>query len=169
VRQDEPDNWRVQVSQEEFLTAAPALIADVLRQHGQVRIRAYGGSMFPAVRSGDVLLIRHCTADAVQPGDVVLVRDADRLFAHRLIEKHLEDREPFLVTRGDSHWRNDPARPASMLLGQLTAITRNGRVLTGPFDPTLAERARGLAVSELTRFARRSLRWFSFLRSVSLL
>jgi hypothetical protein len=70
------------------------------------------------------------------------------------VEKQLESDDPFLVTRGDSHWRNDPARPVSTLLGRLVTLTRNGRVMKAPSHPTVVRRIYGLAASESTRFAR---------------
>jgi hypothetical protein len=146
----------VQGGKKELLTAAaPALVADVLRRHGQLRLRAHGCSMFPVIRSGDVLSIRYCTTEALQPRDVVLVADGDRLFAHRLIEKRLRNDEWFLITRGDSHWRRDPPRAASTLLGQVVAIVRSGRVRDAPFSMTPAARLYGLAASESTRLMRR--------------
>ncbi len=161
MRQDKSGLRCVPVGKQGLLTgAAPALVADVLRRYGQVRLRAQGCSMFPVIRSGDVLSIRYCTTEAVQPGDVVLVADGDRLFAHRLIKKRLRNDECLLVTRGDSHWRNDPPRPASTLLGQVTGVSRNGQALRAPFCSTLAGRLFGLAASEsrgLTRRIRHSL------------
>ncbi len=140
---------------EELLIAGPALVSDLLRAHGHVRIRALGGSMFPVIRSGDVLSIRRCAADAVQPGDVVLLRADERLFAHRLIEKRDERDLPSLVTRGDAHWRNDPLRPASALLGQVVSVIRNGRPPVATLRLTPARRLAGLAATEATRVARR--------------
>lgn len=156
MRQDKSRLGCVPSGKEELLTAAaPALAADVLRWYGQLRLRAHGSSMFPVIRSGDVLSIRYCTTEALQPRDVVLVADGDRLFAHRLIEKRLRNDEWFLITRGDSHWRCDPPRAASTLLGQVVAVKRNGRVLDAPFSTTLADRVYGLAASESTRLMRR--------------
>jgi signal peptidase I len=140
--------------QKEFLTAA--LVADVLGQHGHVQFRALGGSMFPTLRSGDVLSIEACAADAVEPGDVALIREADRLFAHRLVDKQLERGEPVVITKGDAHWRNDPPRPASVVVGRVVSATRNGRVLNAPFVSTRRERVYGLFVSESTRIVRRA-------------
>ena len=156
MRQDQPHCGPVPVGKKELLTAAaPALVADVLRQFGQLRLRAHGCSMFPVIRSGDVLSIGHCATEAVQPGDVVLVAEGDRLFAHRLIEKHLRNNEWFLVTRGDSHWRNDPPRPASTLLGHVMAVSRNGLARPAPLSATLVQSLYGLAASESTRRVRR--------------
>jgi hypothetical protein len=138
----------MQGRQEELLTAVPTLVGEVLRQHGELRLRAHGGSMFPVVRSGDVLSIRHATAESIEPGDIVLLLDGDRLFAHRLVQKRPPRGAPYLITRGDAHRHNDPPRPASTLLGQVVAVTRNGRLRQAPFRARLVDRARGVAASE---------------------
>jgi hypothetical protein len=162
--QDESRFRCVPGGKEELLTAAaPALVADILRQYGQLQLRAHGCSMFPIIRSGDVLSIRYCTTEALQPLDVVLIADGDRLFAHRLIEMRLRHDEWFLITRGDSHWRSDPPRAAATLLGRVVAVTRSGRVLDAPFSSTLAERLYGLAATELTRLIRRARALFHFI------
>ena len=146
----------MQSREKELLTAAaPALMAGVLARYGQLRLRAFGSSMFPVFRPGDVLCIRRCTDEEVQRGDVVLMRDGDRVVAHRLIDKQRHDGESFLVTRGDSLWDSDPVRPASMLLGLVVAVVRNGRSLDGPLSATRRQRLYGLAVSESTRLSRR--------------
>jgi len=156
MREGQCDDLPMQGGKKELLTAAaPALIAGVLGQYGQVRLRAYGSSMFPVIRSGDVLCIRHCTAETVQQGDVVLMRNGDRVVAHRLIDKQRHDGESFLVTRGDSLWCSDPARSASMLLGRVVAVVRNGRALDRPLSTTLRQRLYGLTASESTRLSRR--------------
>lgn len=144
------------LGQEELLTAGPLLAADVLRDHAQLRLRAHGGSMFPAIRSGDILEIRQCAADAVQRGDVVLRLEEGRLFAHRVMNTFVDDGESFVVTRGDSHWRCDPAWSASRLLGRVTEVTRDGRTRKTPLHPTRAERAYGLADSVSTQLWRRA-------------
>jgi signal peptidase I len=140
--------------QEELLTGT--LVADVLREHGAVRFRALGGSMFPTLISGDVLSIEACAADVVEIGDIVVMCEADRVFAHRLVDKQLERNEPFVITRGDAHWQNDPPRPASVVVGRVVGVARNGRVLRAPFGSTVRHRAYGLFVNESTRLVRRA-------------
>ena len=98
----------------------PSLVRQVLRQFGSVRLRAFGGSMLPAIRPGDLLEVRETAPARVAAGDVVLVERHGRLFAHRVVwcEKDL------LKTRGDAHWRADPIVTATDLLGVVTSFTR---------------------------------------------
>jgi hypothetical protein len=130
------------------------LIADVLRQFGRVQLRAHGVSMFPSIRSGDVLSVARCLPGELEIGDVILARDSSRLFAHRVTSTHAAADGAWVATRGDSHWRRDPLLRAADVLGRVIAVTRDGRVMDGPFRCSLADRARGLALSEWTRISR---------------
>lgn len=155
----------MQVEQEELLTVVPALIATALAHFGEARLRAAGGSMFPTIRPGDVLTIRRCAIEQLREGDVILVRDGGaRVIAHRLLERVGEGPASQLVMRGDSHWENDPVRPAIDLLGRVTTVHRQQRVLDAPFRCSPIARAHGLLVSEWARLRYRAaygLRWLA--------
>jgi len=145
--------------------ASAALVAELLHRVGEARLRVAGGSMYPVVRSGDTLTVRRCGADALCDGDIVLLRDGARLFAHRLLTRRphrdpspsgsidgsiggsIEDDGCWLITRGDSHWQRDPVRPVSALLGRVVSLTRGGIVVDEPFELSWWDRVRGLACS----------------------
>jgi len=130
--------------------AAPALIADVLRRFGDVRLRVSGTSMLPAIRPGDTLSVRGCTIDDVVPGDVVLFTDRQRLFVHRVMRTHARCRVPFVVTKGDALAADDPPVLSSHLLGRVTDVQR---------DPaTLAARIRRSGAGRVCAAARRACR-----------
>jgi radical SAM protein with 4Fe4S-binding SPASM domain len=63
----------------------PELITQLLREGHQVRFRAPGESMRPAVLDGDVLIVEPIDADAVKVGDIILYLVEKRLIAHRVI------------------------------------------------------------------------------------
>jgi signal peptidase I len=131
--------------------AAPALLADVLRRFGRVRLRATGTSMLPAITPGDVLLIEQCPFDALQPGDIVLFANRRRIFIHRLMETQRSARGSFFVTRGDSNWRRDPRAHESQLLGRVSAVARGNSTCHVSLRPTALSRATGLMASEWIR------------------
>jgi hypothetical protein len=137
----------VPIGPQELLTAAPHLVAGVLRASGEARLRVLGGSMYPVLRSGETITVQACEADTLEIGDLLLVRDGDRLFAHRLVARTAST----LVLRGDSHWHADPPRPLSSLLGRIVAITRDGVTVAAPFACAPLDRLRGLLFSEWTR------------------
>ena len=126
-------------------------MADVLTRHGHLRVRAFGSSMIPAIRPGDVLCIEHCTPDAARRGDVLVTRQGERVFAHRLVRKERRGGEDVLVTRGDALWHADPSHPASMLLGRVTGISRGGVTLASSRSITWLQRLHGMTLTEATR------------------
>ena len=99
------------------------LAAEVLGRFGEVRLRVMGSSMLPSVQPGDVLTIRRCMMSAAECGAIVLFTRDGRLFAHRVVARKITH----LVTRGDALEWQDPPVPEDQLLGQVIAVTRNGR------------------------------------------
>jgi len=97
-----------------------ALVADVLRGSGRLRLRArgeiHGESMLPTLWPGDVVKIESCSLEDVRPGEIVLALREDRLVLHRLVA--LCEPDGFLL-RGDSVRSLDPLLPAEALLGRL--------------------------------------------------
>jgi hypothetical protein len=143
---------------QEFLNdASAALVAEVLHRFGEARLRVTGGSMYPIVRSGDTITVRYCHAGDLHDGDIVLLRDGHRLFAHRLLTVRLdagarleradENVGRWLTTRGDAHWHRDPVRPASALIGRVVSLTRDGALIDEPFHLSWWDRTRGLICS----------------------
>jgi signal peptidase I len=147
----------VQPRSQEFLTrsadeAAPDLVAEVLRRFGHVRIRAFGGSMSPALRPGDVLAVHRVTADDLDRGDIVLFRRDGRLFAHRVIGST----QAGTMTRGDAHRRDDPVVPPEDVLGVVRAVTRAGNVV--PVRKPTAFNREGTKARSTRRFLARAFR-----------
>ena len=71
------------------------------------------GSMEPALRTGDVSVVRTIAPLDARPGDVVTFRDpddSDRLITHRVREMHAQGSAVVFRTRGDAntaseHWQ----------------------------------------------------------------
>lgn len=99
------------------------LVADVARAFGEVRLRATGASMLPAVWPGDILVVERQNSARLQPGQIVLCLREGELMAHRMIRRTGD----CLVTRGDSLRHSDPPIRSSEVVGQVTCILRNGR------------------------------------------
>ena len=113
---------------EAVATTAPALIAEVLQQFGEVRVRVLGTSMLPAIGPRDVLLVRRCPMDRVAVGDVVLFAVGLRLFAHRVTEIGVVSAAPYLITKGDTHRQTDAPVSSRELLGRVVAVSKDDRV-----------------------------------------
>jgi len=99
------------------------LAAASLARTGRLRLRVTGSSMLPAIRPGDVLRVERCDAGALSPGEVVLYRRGERLFAHRAVRRG----PPSLALRGDTLDADDAPVEAGQVLGRVVAIERRGR------------------------------------------
>jgi len=98
------------------------LAAQVVRQFGEVRLKVNGASMLPAVWPGDVVTVRRRSAAELLPGSIVVCYRDQGFVAHRLIGRQ-GDR---ILTRGDSHLRDDPPFSEDELLGEVVSILSNG-------------------------------------------
>jgi signal peptidase len=92
------------------------------------------GSMTPALRTGDVSVVRSIAPLDARPGDIVTFRDpdnAERLITHRVRAMHVQGDAVVFRTRGDAnnvseHWRV----PASGEIGRVIySIPKLGWVL----------------------------------------
>jgi hypothetical protein len=119
------------------------LAAEAVRSLGELHLRVTGSSMFPAIRPGDVLLIRHCGIEDAAPGEVVLFNRYRRLFAHRVVSRSGAG----LVTQGDAIAAPDPSVSASELLGKVIRVLRHGKPIRNRSKLTFS----GRLVSALSR------------------
>jgi hypothetical protein len=141
----------VQGGSQEFVTAAAALVADVLARFGRVQIRALGTSMTPTIQSGDILDVEACADRQLSIGDIVLVGGSAGLRAHRIVDARWHDQRTIFVTRGDAHWRMDAIDSSREVLGRVVAVSRAQSTVS--LDCPVRRRLRGLAQSHWTRVA----------------
>jgi signal peptidase I len=113
------------------VTGEPARISRDVRNRGSACLRALGGSMFPWIRTGDLLFVRKCEFDAVSPGDVILFEQSDRFIVHRVLRRvpsalaeRLANEDSVLVTKGDALDGEDLPVSASHFLGRVIRIHR---------------------------------------------
>lgn len=69
------------------------------------------GSMTPAIRTGDAVLIRHVDADAINPGDIVTFpsgRAGKGTTTHRVVDTRLIGGQRYVQTKGDANEVADP-------------------------------------------------------------
>ena len=85
-----------------------------------------GSSMAPFLSDGDEVLVAH-QAGMLRRGDVVVIRQNERLLVHRvLVPARRGDLLPAL-TQGDHNRQPDPPVVGSTLLGRVCAVRRQGR------------------------------------------
>jgi hypothetical protein len=117
-----------------YAVLACGLARDVVRNFGEVRLRALGTSMVPSILPGDLISIQRASMSQISPGEVVLFEREGRLFAHRTVCTAGGPGAPQLITRGDRLCYNDLPVSAAELLGRVTSIERGCRQMQPP-DP----------------------------------
>ena len=113
---------------------------DIIAQSpaGELRLRVRGRSMWPTLQPGDELHVTPIAAEALQPGDWIVIHAPNGPLIHRFLGF---TREGKLLTKGDAHRAPDPPWPQEALLGRVTAFTRRG-ITTAVRPPSLAERTK---------------------------
>ena len=112
--------------------ASMALVEEVVRSIGEVRLRVLGTNMVPAMLPGDLVSIRRAGPDEISAGEVVLFLQSGRLFVHRVVGRNVvsaagDTEEPCLATRGDRLRHNDPPVSSKELLGRVVSVERDNR------------------------------------------
>ena len=136
------------------------LAGEVLRSSGKLRMQVAGWSMAPAIWPGDTLLIEPTDAERVEKGDIVLFQRDRRLFVHR-VAGQTEDLQ--IVTQGDGMLRPDPPITGSQLLGKVSFIVRDGRLL----EPAKSLGFGGRAVAAVVRRSSSAVRVFAEVRAMT--
>jgi signal peptidase I len=112
--------------------ASKALVEEVVRSIGEVRLRVLGTSMAPAMLPGDLVSIRRVSLDEISLGEVVLFAQNGRLFVHRVMGRNEvsaagNPEKPCLITRGDRLRHDDPPVSSREFLGRVVSIERDNR------------------------------------------
>jgi signal peptidase I len=93
--------------------------------HGWLMITS--GSMYPLIKSGDLLHVEKTTVSAVYPGDIIAFWKGNRLITHRVILKAGNNRQTYFIERADRHPEYSIVN-AQSLVGKVKSIKRNERV-----------------------------------------
>jgi hypothetical protein len=104
-----------------FVDVSSELLA---RGYG-VRFRASGGSMRPAICDGDLITVEPAAAARLALGNVIVYRQLDRLFAHRVVSVGADDAgRQRLLLRGDAAPVCDAPISPAQVLGEVVAVSR---------------------------------------------
>lgn len=85
--------------------------------------------MFPLFRKGDIIFIEPIDIEQISIGDIIVCQRRDRMAAHRLMKKYIDNRKIVLVTKGDTFSEFDEPLDSEDMLGKVTVIERKGRRL----------------------------------------
>ena len=103
-----------------------ALYREHLGRGNCLRFRALGSSMWPWMRSGD--LVHVSPAERLSVGDIVLYERGQEWFVHRLIRVEGTPARPQrLILRGDGLPAEDAPVGAEQVLGRVFMIERGSR------------------------------------------
>lgn len=97
-------------------------------------VRAFGVSMHPFIRNGEIIAVRATALDQLSPGDVIFFHHKNRLYAHRLIKwrpaANTVEEGLQLVTKGDSlKYADEPIAP-SQIIGKVVAVCRGDEIVS---------------------------------------
>lgn len=116
---------------------ACGMAEEVVRRFGEVRLRAFGTSMVPAILPRDLVSIQRARLQDISPGEVVVFLQSGRFIVHRVVDRKMvasADRpeEWCLITRGDRLRHADPPVCSPALLGRVVSIERDNRTVEIP-------------------------------------
>jgi len=110
-------------------SSVAALCREVLAREGELWFRIDGHSMRPLLRSGDRVLIRPCSIEALTGGDLVLLDVGNSLCLHRVIMSAGWCGTGRVNTKGDACGRWDLPVAADSVIGKGIAIRRGPLML----------------------------------------
>ena len=113
-----------------------ALLADLLCQAGEARVRVTGSSMLPAIWPADVITIRRRLVAEMRTGEIAVFTRDNRMFAHRVVAHT----GAHVVTQGDTVPSPDAPVSDAELLGVVVAVVRRGRHANVAAEPGVASR-----------------------------
>jgi signal peptidase I len=116
------------------------LAAEVLRSSGRLRLQVTGSSMLPSVWPGDMLIIDRLDTGDVSKGEIVLFGRDRRLFVHRVV-KAAANGESTILTRGDAMPQPDLPVSTQSLLGKVSFIVRDGKLIEPGRNLSLTQKA----------------------------
>jgi len=115
------------------------LAGELLRSSGNLRLRVAGWSMLPVIWPGDTLVIDRANGDPALEGDIVIFSNGRRLVAHRVTKSN--GTGSMVQTQGDALPRPDSPVAHEELLGRVSFIVRNGKLVKPARSLRLPQRA----------------------------
>jgi signal peptidase len=101
------------------------LLKSAVNKDGWLELPAFGNSMFPFIREGDVCRFVHYEVSQLKKGDVVLFySQSGQLIAHRLVEVKSGNNQPLFQLKGDTNLGFDPLIGKECILGKLDCVQK---------------------------------------------
>jgi signal peptidase I len=113
------------LSQDSYSTVALDLLGQGLHSGNAIRLVVNGSSMLPLLRPGDAVWLEAIDPAALQPGDLVTIRQQNILLTHRLIVVGPSSWQ----TKGDNNRLADPPLGAEAILGRSVSLERGDALI----------------------------------------
>lgn len=104
-----------------------ALSKEILGGGISLRIPTVGISMHPMIRAGDIIVVESARVDDISIGDIVLYCLGEKMVAHRVIRRRVENGKMVLVTKGDSCPNFDKPVFPEHVIGKVITIQKKER------------------------------------------
>lgn len=105
------------------------LTKEILKKGSCVRVPIVGSSMFPLFRKGDVIIIEPVDIEQIVLGDIIVYQREDKIFAHRLVKRYIDNGKTTFMTKGDTFSECDKPFFSEDVLGRVSATERKGQLL----------------------------------------
>jgi hypothetical protein len=111
-------------------TALLSLTDELITQNCLIRFRATGKSMHPTIRDGEAIVLQRSDPTQLREGDIVLSRQEDRLFAHRIVKLTKAHGVPTtMLLRGDAMEACDLPLGPGAIVAKVVAVERRGQLI----------------------------------------
>jgi hypothetical protein len=101
------------------------VVTELLGRGYEVRFRAKGGSMWPAVRGGEMITVGPVREIGI--GDVAFYQTERGLIAHRVVGIRRRDGEAAFLMRGESRGSTEEEVQEHQVFGKVVSVERNGQ------------------------------------------
>jgi len=106
------------------------LSSEILRSGNSIRFQAFGSSMLPWIKDGDMLTIQPLAKDEIRVGQVVFYTSAGkRPIVHRVIRVQLKGALRIIAARGDASPASEEEILSEHVLGHVVRIRRGSKVI----------------------------------------
>ena len=110
-------------------SSLPPAVSNSATDSSLIAVRVTGSSMFPALLSGDKVLVRKSAFADLNVGDIIVWSDESlNHVAHRIVSMDGSATTPLITTQGDLQLGPDPPVEFDRVIGKLVAVLRGGEV-----------------------------------------
>lgn len=106
------------------------IIGKVIENRGSIDVTCYGDAMFPFLREGNMTTFVPVREDELRIGDVCLFENnKGYLLFYRIMDINDEQQPALYTLRGDTCDEPESPVPFTRIIGKLTAVHRDGKVI----------------------------------------